>query len=59
MNEIDTKNINCRNCIYFYITWDRNFPNGCKLYGFKSKQMPNILVYQSSGSRCTSFKSKK
>jgi len=47
--------INCCKCVYYYITWDRAFPKGCKLYGFKSLNLPSILVKQSSGLSCGKF----
>ena len=51
-------NVNCRKCIYFYITWDNRFPYGCKLYEVKSRQLPSMVVYQSIGKMCESFKEK-
>jgi hypothetical protein len=47
--------INCCKCNYYYITWDPAFPKGCKLYGFKSLNLPSILVKQSSGLPCAKF----
>jgi len=47
--------INCQKCIYFYVTWDPSFPKGCKLYGFKSMNLPCILVKQSTGLPCGKF----
>ena len=46
---------NCCKCIYYYITWDPAYPKGCKLYGFKSANLPSILVKQSSGIACAKF----
>jgi hypothetical protein len=51
--------INCFNCIYFFVTWDSNFPRGCKAMDFKSKKMPSVVVYEASGMPCTKFKAKK
>ncbi|APC42469.1 uracil-DNA glycosylase [Clostridium estertheticum] len=51
--------INCSKCIYYYITWDPAFPKGCKLYGFKSPNLPSILVKQSSGIACGKFTPKE
>lgn len=50
--------VNCYKCRHFYITWDKNFPNGCKAYGFKSKKLPSRLVYESSHSPCGYFQPK-
>ncbi|MCT4621777.1 MAG: uracil-DNA glycosylase [Marinisporobacter sp.] len=48
----------CRKCKYFYVTWDVKFPNGCKLFGIKAKSAPSILVYRSTGEKCTHFTEK-
>ncbi len=50
--------INCIKCIHYYITWDSSFPKGCKIYGFKSLNLPSILVKQSSGVPCSKFTQK-
>ena len=42
----------------FYITWEKNFPRGCKALGFKSIEMPFNVVSQSSGMRCLYFEQK-
>lgn len=51
--------VNCFACIYFYTTWDPAHPRGCKAYGFKSKQLPSIVVKRSSGMECMKFEPKK
>lgn len=51
--------INCYNCAYFFVTWDEKFPKGCRIMGFKSREMPSYLVYKASGSRCLKFRKKK
>ncbi|TCL72417.1 hypothetical protein EDC14_1006130 [Hydrogenispora ethanolica] len=50
--------INCYQCRHFYITWDKSFPNGCKSYGFKSKSLPSLFVYESSAAPCAFFQPK-
>jgi len=47
--------INCRRCKYYFVTWEANKPHGCKAYGFKSPQIPSLVVKQSSGSDCSLF----
>lgn len=47
--------IDCIKCKYFYVTWDKEFPNGCKFFDFKSKQYPSVVVWQSSGDDCQVF----
>jgi hypothetical protein len=51
--------INCFNCIYFFVTWDDKFPRGCRAMDFKTKKIPSMLVQESSGMECTYFKAKK
>ena len=50
--------IDCHKCKYYYVTWDKNFPHGCKAMRFKSKQLPSIQVRVSSQLHCL-FVSKK
>jgi hypothetical protein len=50
---------NCFKCVYFYITWDKRHPNGCKAMGFKTKQLPSSTVFRSSGKACELFKKKQ
>jgi hypothetical protein len=50
--------VNCYKCIYFYVTWDPQCPNGCKAMGFKSKLMPSMTVFRSSGKSCQLFSEK-
>ena len=50
--------IDCNQCRYYYITWDKTFPYGCKAIGFKSKQLPSVEVRASSGCDCLLFKKK-
>jgi len=47
--------IRCRQCRFFYITWDRKFPNGCRVLRFKSRTMPCHVVKASSGLPCQYF----
>jgi hypothetical protein len=34
-------------------------PHGCKAFGFKSRQMPSLVVFQSSGKACQAFADKQ
>ena len=56
MNE---KKINCYKCRHFYVTWDINYPKGCKAYNFKSEEMPSILVKKTSGIECYFYEEKE
>ena len=55
---MSTERVNCRNCKYYYITWDANMPHGCKAFGFKTRQIPSVGVYQSSGQDYQGFEEK-
>ncbi len=46
----------CKGCKYFYITWERTFPYGCKALGFKSKKYPCDEVAQTSAMECQYYK---
>ncbi|MBN2398029.1 MAG: uracil-DNA glycosylase [Deltaproteobacteria bacterium] len=50
--------INCTQCEHYYITWDKNFPHGCRALGFKSAQLPCTTVRISSNQECLFFKKK-
>jgi hypothetical protein len=52
------KRINCRRCKYYFVTWDKDQPHGCKAYGFKAPYIPSLVVFQSSGSDCQLFEDK-
>ena len=41
--------------MHFYITWDPKFPNGCRLYRFKSKTYPSFTVWEATGARCEHY----
>jgi hypothetical protein len=49
---------NCFKCRFFYITWDRQHPNGCRAMGFKTRQLPSVVVFQSSGEPCKLYAEK-
>lgn len=48
----------CHDCENFFVTWDNKAPMGCKSFGFKGKQLPSLVVLQSSGQHCTYFRDK-
>jgi hypothetical protein len=51
--------IDCFKCRYMQVTWDRNFPYGCRAMGFKSKVAPSMEVFRSSGMKCMQFQPKE
>ncbi len=49
----------CRQCGHFYITWDKQYPYGCKAMGFKSERLPCLVVREASGLECQFFAAKE
>ena len=50
----------CHRCIYYFITWQVNFPHGCRAMGFKSRRLPLLDVRRAmQGQMCLAFKAKK
>ncbi|AXN41747.1 uracil-DNA glycosylase [Peribacillus butanolivorans] len=45
-------------CRHFYVTWDPNFPKGCRAFQFKTLNQPSLDVFRSSGQLCMKFESK-
>jgi len=37
--------VDCIKCAHFKITWIKAQPYGCKLFGFKSKGLPSVEVF--------------
>jgi len=52
------RRLSCRACRHYHITWDPRAPHGCGALGFKSQQLPSLVVYQSSGLECQAFQPK-
>ena len=55
---MDSNPINCRRCRYYYVTWDKKFPYGCKAMGFKTARLPSLDGIHASGSPCLHFQTK-
>ncbi|OUM97504.1 MAG: uracil-DNA glycosylase [Thermobacillus sp. ZCTH02-B1] len=53
------RRVNCFRCRHYYVTWDPDFPRGCKAYEFKTHQMPSVVVFSSSGRPCLKFEPKE
>ena len=43
---------NCYGCAHFFITWDKQFPYGCRKMDFRSKRLPSDDVLEADGQRC-------
>jgi len=50
--------INCFQCIHYANTWEPASPRVCRFFGFKSSNLPSVVVYNSIGQQCTEFKEK-
>ncbi len=48
----------CLNCKFYYITWNPDFPKGCRAFKFQSKNMPCETVKIESGNECHLFEEK-
>jgi hypothetical protein len=55
----DDKDVNCRRCRHYFITYDSRFPYGCRVIGFKSRDIPAMVVYRDSGAACHMYSPKK
>ncbi|OQY15930.1 MAG: hypothetical protein B6I32_04810 [Desulfobacterium sp. 4572_20] len=54
------QSIDCHKCEYYYVTWDKDFPHGCRGMGFKSRQLPCLTVRRSTPEMdCLLFKKKE
>jgi len=52
--------IDCHKCIYYYVTWNPNFPHGCRAMGFKSRRYPiNEVRNIMNGKDCLLFAARK
>jgi hypothetical protein len=54
----ERERIDCFTCRHFYVTWDRNFPKGCRAMGFKTREMPSVAVFKNSGEDCLRYEPK-
>ena len=52
-------NPTCQRCIHYFVTWEVNFPHGCRAMGFKSRLIPLFEVRRAmQGKNCLAFKPK-
>ena len=57
-DEYDEK-VDCFHCVHFYVTWEPRFPKACRLFGFKSANLPSVAVFESTGSVCMGYEPKE
>ncbi len=48
----------CKDCLHYYITYDPNNPNGCKIFNFKAKKMPIQILLDQGEKSCLAFEDK-
>ena len=52
-------NQTCHRCAHYFVTWQVDFPHGCRAMGFKSRRLPITEVRSAMQSKnCLAFKSK-
>ncbi len=49
----------CMHCRHFFIRWHGEFPRGCRAYGFRSPEVPSVVVLRESGLPCQLFKPRR
>ncbi|MFA7228889.1 MAG: hypothetical protein WC061_07635 [Melioribacteraceae bacterium] len=50
--------VDCKKCLYFKITWEKERPYACGAFGFKSGIIPSKEVYMAAGKECLKFSPK-
>ena len=58
-NKNEKKVVKCSGCDYFFITYKKERPWGCKKFGFISKTIPAFDVFSTTGIECAYRKEKK
>ncbi|MDR2900953.1 MAG: hypothetical protein LBV20_05495 [Treponema sp.] len=48
----------CLKCVHFKVSWDPHFPRSCLVFGIKTRNLPSIEVFHSTGIHCPSFQLK-
>ncbi len=56
---VGQKGVDCFSCTHFHITYDTDFPYGCRAAGFKSRFIPAKEMLLNSGMACQFFEEKK
>ena len=57
MNTVNTPNErpHCQQCQHFGVSWEPRMPYLCRLFGFKSRQLPCLEVLRNDGCLCRGF----
>ena len=49
------KQVVCGRCKFFFVTYNKYKPWGCKRFGFKSQNLPSQVVFSTTGINCAYF----
>ncbi|MCL2556966.1 MAG: hypothetical protein FWE09_00645 [Treponema sp.] len=49
---------NCLKCAHYKVSWDPFLPHACEIFEIKSRLIPSIEVYNTTGGNCPSFKAR-
>jgi hypothetical protein len=49
------RDVDCRRCLHFYLTYQMPRPYACRHFGFESAYVPSAEVLASSGEACRAF----
>jgi hypothetical protein len=59
MTDVNASRVNCIKCRFYYVTWEKKHPHGCRRMNFKSREVPSLVVRKSSsGMDCLLFEPK-
>ncbi len=59
MTDDGSHRVNCMQCWFYYVTWEKKYPHGCRKMNFKSREIPSRVVRKSSsGMDCLMFEPK-
>ncbi len=46
---------NCLACRHFLVTWEPEWPRGCRVFGIKTRGLPSAEVFAATGTHCPAF----
>ncbi len=55
MRETPDRAPDCLSCAHFWITWDRDYPRGCRAFDIKSSRLPSHEVFAATGAHCPAY----
>jgi len=53
--QLGNRKVNCFECLHFFITHEPAHPHGCRIIGFKTRELPAFVVLRNSGAPCRMF----